>query len=73
MSCRIKGAKVQKVFCDDKNKKAPCVKGIRGQKFNFDFRLNFVEIKNTLAIFLLSWLDLVHKGHLNSGACVIHH
>ena len=73
MSCRIKGAKVQKVFCDDKNKKAPCVKVIRGQKFNFDFRLNFVEIKNTLAIFLLSWLDLVHTSHLNSGACVIHH
>ena len=73
MSYKSKGAKVQNVLCDDKDKKLPCVKGIKGQKTNFDVRFNFVEITNTSITFLLSWLAFVHKGHLNNGACVIRH
>ncbi len=68
MSYKSKGAKVQNVLCDDKDKKSPSVKVIKGQKITLTYFVikllihQFMDIIFIIPFIIVADIDTLHKN-----------
>lgn len=68
MSYKSKRAKVQNVLCDDKDKKLPCVKGIKGQEMTvsyFVIKLLIHQLMNIVLVIPFIIVADVNTFHKN--------
>ena len=68
MSYKSRRTKVQKVFCDDNDKKSPCVKGIKGQKIIVSYSVikllihQFMDIVFVIPLIIVADVNTFHKN-----------